>query len=1059
MNSGERETVIETAIDWRARCLDALDAMRDDPAGGRCAGLYLLAQAHAAGDQTASLDGALVLAFADYYQGRHEQAEAEFERLAPQFEAVDDRRGAMLCQFGTLISLRRRGRTQEAYDLGHRCMLPALSAETTRESMLALNCMGVLAHECGHSDEAVRHFHGALDAAHSIGSPGRTAQVLANIGEVFYLSGNAEDAESMLTEAAQLAKSSNERWLTLFVATRLALSKLSLEKYDEAYAAIADHVENIESVLTADLANRAFFLSVAAYTLAMRDQLDAAENLCDSALSLLDQFEDKQLKPYSWWVRGHLHHRRSRIAQAIACLDRAVTDSDDIGHVFTPLRAIQELAEIHAEQGEWQAAYRTQQRYHALFARAQDQATRVRLQTLHINSELKDAENARRHAEQNSKAKSLFLAAMSHEIRTPLNAIIGMAHLALGTELDLRQRDYVEKIHHAGLSLLGIINSILDFSKIEAGQLDLEKIEFSLNEVLANVSTVTSANAQRKGLEYLIQTTPDIPRQLIGDPLRLGQVLINLVDNATKFTSEGEVYISCRTLQSSADRVQLQFLVCDTGIGMQPEQANKLFRPFNQADESIARKFGGTGLGLAISKRLVELMDGTIRLESQPGIGTALYFTAWFGRVPTLDQARVLPPAIHGMRVLVVDDNPVARITLAETLMALPLEIDMVGGGREALAAIRSCDAERPYALVVTDWQMPDFDGMALVEAVQRDRALKSPPRTLLLGAHSDEAMGPLFAVTPADAVLSKPLLPAALIETVIGMVAPLPRTATKPGARLVVPRFRALRVLLVEDDVINQQIARELMRAAGITADVAANGRAALERLSAAGPGHYHLILMDVQMPEMDGHELTRLIRTDQRFRELPIVAMTAHAMPADRVRCLASGMNDHVSKPINPRELYGAIQCWCPAHLEAGDAVSGAGSRTTTADRGNYGDHGDDLQIEGIDVRSGMARTMGNRALYLQMLAQFREDQRAAVSRLQQALAADDRVLAERQAHTLRGAAALVGAGAIQALGAELETAIHGGRQQPALQPLMDQLDRALQALMIELAPFTLR
>ena len=1047
----------EAPIDWRARCLDALDMMRDDPAGGRRAGLDLLAQADAAADQAASLDGALVLAFADYYQGRPEQAEAEFERLAQRFEAADDRRGAALCRFGTLISLRRRGRTQEAYDLGHQRLLPALptlTAEATRETVLALNCMGVLAHECGHSDEAVRHFHGALDAARSTGSPGRIAQVMANIGEVFYLSGNAEDAESMLTEAAQLARSSHERWLALFVATRLALSKLSLEKYDEAYAAIADHVENIESTLTADLANRAFFLSVAAYTLAMRDQLDAAENLCDSALSLLDQFEDKQLKPYSWWVRGHLHHRRGSIAPAIACLDRAVTDSDDIGHVFTPLRAVQELAEIHAEQGQWQAAYRAQQRYHALFARAQDQATRVRLQTLHINSELKEAENARRHAEQSSRAKSLFLATMSHEIRTPLNAIIGMAHLALGTELDLRQRDYIEKIHHAGMSLLGIINSILDFSKIEAGQLDLEQIEFSLNEVLANVSTVTSANAQRKGLEYLIQTTPDIPRRLIGDPLRLGQVLINLVDNAIKFTSEGEVYISCRTLQSSADRVQLQFLVCDTGIGMQPEQADKLFRPFNQADETIARKFGGTGLGLAISKRLVELMDGTIRLESQPGIGTALYFTAWFGRVPTPDQARELPPAIHGMRVLVVDDNPVARVTLAETLMALPLEIDMAGGGREALAAIRACDAERPYALIVADWQMPDFDGMALVEAVQQDRTLKSPPRTLLLGAHSDEAMGPLFAVTPADAVLSKPLLPAALIETVVGMMAPLPRTATKP-ARLVVPRFRGLRVLLVDDDVINQQIARELMRVAGITADVAANGRTALERLSAVGPGHYHLILLDVQMPEMDGHELARLIRADQRFRELPIIAMTAHAMPADRARCLASGMNDHVSKPINPRELYEAIRRWCPAHLEAGDALTGAANAMTS----DTGDHGDDLRIEGIDVHSGMARTMGNRALYLQMLAHFREHQHAAVSRLQQALAADDRVLAERQAHTLRGAAALVGAGAIQALAAELETAIHGGAKQPALQPLIDQLDRALQALMVQLLPFTVR
>jgi two-component system sensor histidine kinase/response regulator len=347
---------------------------------------------------------------------------------------------------------------------------------------------------------------------------------------------------------------------------------------------------------------------------------------------------------------------------------------------------------------------------------------------------------------------------------------------------------------------------------------------------------------------------------------------------------------------------------------------------------------------------------------------------------------------------------------------------------------------------------MPDFDGMALVEAVQQDRALKSPPRILLLAAHSNEAIGPLFAVTPADAVLSKPLLPAALIETVVGMVAPSARVA-QPGTRIAVPRFRALRVLLVEDDMINQQIALELTQAVGIVTDVAANGRIALERLLAADPAHYGLVLMDVQMPEMDGHEVTRRIRADQRFSVLPIIAMTAHAMEADRLDCLAAGMNDHLSKPINPRELYDAIRRWCPAYVDSSDVVIGAAPTGAVIDRG------DDLRIEGIDVRGGMARTMGNRALYLQLLARFREDQRTAIGRLRQALAAGDTVLAARQAHTLRGAAGLVGAGALQALAAELEAGIRGGAKGAALQRLVDQLDGALHALLAQLAPFTLR
>jgi two-component system, sensor histidine kinase and response regulator len=668
----------------------------------------------------------------------------------------------------------------------------------------------------------------------------------------------------------------------------------------------------------------------------------------------------------------------------------------------------------------------------------QSVAERIRLETLHIQGELKESELARHHAEETTKAKSMFLANMSHEIRTPMNAIIGMAHLALRTELDSKQRDYVEKIRSAGISLLGIINDILDFSKIEADKLDMEQISFNLDDVLNNVATVTGAKAHEKRLEYLFRFPLDVPRGLVGDPLRLGQVLINLINNAIKFTERGEVFVACSRLDLSADKIQLQFVVRDTGIGMTPEQTSRLFRAFSQADESTTRKYGGTGLGLSIAKRLVELMGGTIWIESEVGVGTTIRFTAWFGMAEALERRRVAPAIINGMRILVVDDNPNARAVLADALAVLPVRTETAATADEALNMIRAADGTQPYGVVFADLYMPGMDGIDLIDAVKSNATLAAKPRMVLLSSHGREEGRYRIEQAKADSFMVKPVNASTLVDTLVELFAPGMHSALH-SAKESSPRFHNLTILLVEDNEVNQQIATELMQAAGITVDVADNGRIALDKLNTFGAQHYGLVFMDVQMPEMDGHEATCRIRRDSAFDALPVIAMTAHAMVEERERCFASGMNDHLAKPVNPAELYRAIARWCPAHLVQDDAV-----RTEACDQGEEAE----LVIDGLDVKNGLSRTLGNRAFYMQMLARFREDQRNVVDSIGQALE-QDRVLAERLAHTLKGVAGLVGATSVQQLSGQLEADIHQGLEKEVLEPLLEQLDVTLGAL----------
>jgi two-component system sensor histidine kinase/response regulator len=658
---------------------------------------------------------------------------------------------------------------------------------------------------------------------------------------------------------------------------------------------------------------------------------------------------------------------------------------------------------------------------------------------------------AKQKAEEATQMKSMFLANMSHEIRTPMNAIIGLSYLALKTPLNAKQRDYVAKVHNAGTSLLAIINDILDFSKIEAGRLDLETVEFKLDDVISSVTTVTAGKANEKGLEFLAQVAPGLPPSLVGDPLRLGQVLTNLINNAIKFTEQGEVRLGVELAERTGNKCQLRFSIRDSGIGMTPEQSAKLFQPFTQADMSTTRKHGGTGLGLTICRRLVELMGGQIWFESMPGAGTTFIFTAWVG-IGTKDGARkVIPEIITRLRVLIVDDNAAAREIVDGLLEDVVRHTDSVASAPEAISAIRQNDADAPYDVVFLDWRMPGMDGLEAARAIKSDGSLRHQPVIIMVTAFGREEVREEAERLELDGFLVKPVTKSMVVDSLINAFADASETAAAAsGAKSEGVSLAGLRILLVEDNEINQQIAVELLEGVGASLIVANHGREALDRLAQGPiPPPFDVVLMDLQMPVMDGHQATALIRADARFAHLPIIAMTAHATVEERDACLANGMNGHISKPIEPAVLFGTL-----AALQRGDASLAPIPIAVAAPK----EKAEALpQVAGLDTGDGLARVAGNAKLYLKLLRQFAEQQANAVTNISAALAANDRATAERLAHTLKGVAGNLGATMVQAAAGALEKVLrdqapaaeveaklkHTGEQ---LAPLLAQLSAAL-------------
>ena len=641
---------------------------------------------------------------------------------------------------------------------------------------------------------------------------------------------------------------------------------------------------------------------------------------------------------------------------------------------------------------------------------------------------MEDINEAKGVAESATKAKSDFLANMSHEIRTPMNAIIGLNHLLGKTNLDRKQKDYARKVQDSAHNLLGIINDILDFSKIEAGKLDIESVDFDLNRVIENISNMVNIKAQEKDLDLICNIKKSVPVRLIGDPLRLGQIILNLANNAVKFTEEGEIRIDAELHDIQDQEVKIKFSVTDTGIGLTEEQQGKLFQSFQQADTSTTRKYGGTGLGLTISKKLVEMMGGEIWIESVYGQGSTFNFFCLFKQSDKRTKKRTIPIDLRNLRTVVIDDSPTVLEVLKDYLDDFTFESELFNNAEDGIKEIQnwSEDESNYVQLVLIDWNLPGMNGIEAAKMIKFDLNLPRIPKIIMISAHGREEIMKQASDLDLDGFLIKPVNHSLLFNTIMDSfgetfegTGEVEESTSESSS--TIEEVRGAHILLVEDNEINSQVATELLESEGFKISVAENGKLALDQITNdTPPGTFDIVLMDLQMPIMDGYEATKRIREDDRFMNLPIIAMTADAMSGVREKVIEAGMNDYVTKPIDLDQLYGALAKW----IKLGPSSNKSDTTTDIKEEEVFPD------LPGIDIKDGLKRVGGSKDFYKKLLLKFADSYHGFEKELRNLLSAGDIETATRNAHSLKGVAGNLGATELFKWAGDLEIVLKDNR-----------------------------
>ena len=631
--------------------------------------------------------------------------------------------------------------------------------------------------------------------------------------------------------------------------------------------------------------------------------------------------------------------------------------------------------------------------------------------SIHKKNEILLSE-AKKFAEQSSQSKSEFLANMSHEIRTPINAVIGMLYLTSKTELNDTQKSYISKADNAAKSLLGIIDDILDYSKVEAGKLKMESIDFQLEETISHISDIVAHQAKDKGIEFVVKHDPEIPEILVGDSLRLRQILINITNNAIKFTQKGEVIFSQKLLSKDDENVTILFCVEDSGIGISKEEQKKLFQEFVQVDGSLTRKYGGTGLGLAISKKLAEMMNGKIWIESsEPNVGTTVCCTVTLKTSShSLDSytfSKSLPEIFSSMNVLIVDDNASAREALFEMLKPLKFNVEMASSAKEAISMLEDSDMAYDFDLVFMDWKMPVMNGIEGSKAIRTSKKISKQPKIIMLTAYSKEEIIYEAGKDGIDAYLIKPVSPSLLFDTIMQTLGLSVAKKIEQSEEISLESIIGAKILLAEDNELNQDFALGLLRNKGLQVDVANNGEIALKMVQ---ENRYDFVLMDIQMPVMNGLTATHHIRElavekkDKYYETLPIIAMTAHAMSDDRDRSIDAGMNEHITKPIDPDTIFSTLLRFIKPRKDT--AMKKVESKDNSAQ-----DNIDFSMLKNLNTNEALHRLDGDEKAYKKILLRFR-DKYSNLSNEIQKLAKEEIDAAEKKCHELKGIFANIGA-----------------------------------------------